>query len=304
MLSMTSLRRLAPVTTRLQDLSHLGAAMHKLEEQPPITILGAGYTGQHLYQVLYQHGYSVLATSRSPDTQLLDVPHQQRVRFDLLEPETWQGIPHGSTVFWCFPAKPLDAVKAFVERMPRWFSRLIVLGSTSAYDPPAWTPPMAEAPLIDERAPVNQALERVQGEEHLREHHGAIILRIAGIYGQGRNVLNWIRRGRVTSSERYVNLIHVDDLVGICLAALERGRPGAVYNVSDGTPRRWSEICHEAHRRWGISIPPPRPETRLGKRISIARLTNELRYELRHPDLYTALEEIEAAQRRSPKLDG
>ena len=34
-----------------------------------------------------------------------------------------------------------------------------------------------------------------QGEEYLRTHHGAIILRVAGIYGPHRNPVDWIRRG-------------------------------------------------------------------------------------------------------------
>ena len=88
-----------------------------------------------------------------------------------------------------------------------------------SHDIPAEYPP----PWIDESAPIDLTKPRVQGEEYLRNEHGAIVLRVAGIYGPGRNPLDWIRQGRVGPSRKYVNLIHVEDLAAICLAALEKG---------------------------------------------------------------------------------
>ena len=92
----------------------------------------------------------------------------------------------------------------------------MVLGSTSAYDvadsaeyPPPW---------IDESAPIDCSKARVQGEEFLRETRGAIVLRVAGIYGPGRSPYDWLKTGRVAVSRKYVNLIHVEDLAEACLA--------------------------------------------------------------------------------------
>jgi nucleoside-diphosphate-sugar epimerase len=108
-------------------------------------------------------------------------------------------------------------------------------------------------------------------------------------------VLNWIRQGKVGASPRYVNLIHVEDLAAICVLALERGRAGEAYNVSDGRPRRWSDICDYAFRRWNISAADLVDDEHHGKRISIEKLQAELDYTFRHPDLYTALDAIESA---------
>ena len=120
------------------------------------------------------------------------------------------------------------------------------------------------------------------------------MLRVAGIYGPDRNPLNWIRQGRVGPSRKYVNLIHVEDLAAICLAAVKKGTPGEVYNVSDGQPHTWNEICGTAQQRWGV-IPAAVKETpSLGKRISNAKLRAGLGYTLRHPDLYAALAMIES----------
>ncbi|MBM4123528.1 MAG: hypothetical protein FJ246_01010 [Nitrospira sp.] len=258
--------------------------------QKPLTILGAGYTGRHLFALAEAKGIPVLAGSRSPDRHLAPVPLPQRIEFDLERQETWRNIPDGADLIWCFPATPLNLVAAFALQIAPKAGRLIVLGSTSAYKQGAET----SAPWLDEASAIDETIPRVQGEEHLRLTHRAIVLRVAGIYGPDRNVLGWIRQGRVGPSPRYVNLIHVEDLAGICLQALERAGPGEVYNVSDGQPRQWKEICEVARRRWNVAPREGTTDDRCGKKISIAKLTAELGYRFKHPDLYAALDEIES----------
>lgn len=232
-------------------------------------------------------GRTILATSRNPLNHLAEMPSEQRVMFDLGQPSTWMNIPTGADLIWCFPATPLDQVEAFAGWLNASARRLVVLGSTSAYEveesqnyPPQW---------IDETAPIDLTKPRVLGEEFLRQKHGAIVLRVAGIYGHGRNPLTWIRQGRVSPSRKYVNLIHVEDLAAICLAAVEKGTPGEVYNVSDGQPHTWSEICATAEQRWGVTGTPAKEDPSSGKRINNTKLLAKLGYTLRHPSLYEAL---------------
>jgi nucleoside-diphosphate-sugar epimerase len=144
-------------------------------------------------------------------------------------------------------------------------------------------------PWLDEIAPIDLSKPRVRGEEFLRTECSTVVLRVAGIYGPGRNPLNWIKTGRVTPSRKYVNLIHVDDLATICLAALERGAAGEAYNVSDGTPRTWNEIAHVAQARWGIAHAPEKDDAAPGKRIMTRKLQTELSVAIRHSDLYAEL---------------
>jgi nucleoside-diphosphate-sugar epimerase len=216
------------------------------------------------------------------------------MRFDLEQPSTWLNIPVGADLIWCFPATPLEQVQAFARTLDPPLRRIVVLGSTSTYEgtrqsteyPPPW---------IDESAPIDLTKPRVLGEEYLRNELGAIVLRVAGIYGPGRNPLGWIRQGRVGPSRKYVNLIHVEDLAAICLTALVRGQPGEAYNVSDGQPHTWNEICVTAEQRWGVTPAAVKEDRSSGKRISNAKLRAELDYNLRHPDLYEALALIESS---------
>jgi hypothetical protein len=261
----------------------------------PLVVLGSGYTGRVLHRTGTSQGWTVHATSRNPLNKLAGIPSEQRLRFDLEHPSTWLNIPAGADLIWCFPATPLEKVQAFARTLDAPARRIVVLGSTSAYDAPSQSteyPP----PWIDESAPINLIKPRVQGEEYLRNTLGAIVLRVAGIYGPGRNPLDWIRQGRVSPSRKYVNLIHVEDLAIICLAALKHGTPGEAYNVSDGTPRTWKDISTTAQQCWGIQSMAEKDDAATGKRIVNRKLLSMLGTNhdgLRHSNFYQALEQIQ-----------
>jgi hypothetical protein len=259
-----------------------------------LTILGSGYTAKFLLP-LAQHRYShVFATSRDPERHLGHLSPDQRIRFDLAQPETWQAIPTTTDIVWCFPAVPIELVRQFADTASLHTRRLVVLGSTSAYDvdasaeyPPSW---------VDETAPIDLRKPRVQGEELLRTTYDAIILRVAGIYGPGRNPVEWIRTGRVKRSHKYVNLIHVEDLASSCLAALTHADSGEVYNSSDGHPRTWIDICQMVEQRWAIRSSDSQEAHVTGKRVSNKRMCELLKLSgtgLRYGDLFEALELIQ-----------
>jgi len=64
-----------------------------------------------------------------------------------------------------------------------------------------------------------------------------VILRVAGIYGPGRIPMQRILSQEPLLDENevgYTNRIHADDLAEICLAAIEKGEDGDIFNVCDG----------------------------------------------------------------------
>lgn len=256
-----------------------------------LTILGSGYTARFLLPLAQYRYTQVLATSRDPERRLSHLRPDQRIRFDLARPETWEAIPPSSDVVWCFPAVPIESVQQFADAASLRTCRLVVLGSTSAYDVSAAVeyPP----PWVDETAPADLTKPRVQGEELLRNSYGAILLRVAGIYGPGRNPVEWIRTGRVNRSRKYVNLIHVEDLASCCLAALKHAEPGGIYNVSDGNPKTWMDICQMVEQRWDIRSVDAQETDSTGKRVLNKRMRELLKLDgtgLRYSDLFETLE--------------
>lgn len=85
---------------------------------------------------------------------------------------------------------------------------------------------------------------RLDAENAFREYGRAagvpvIVLRVSGIYGPGRLPLTQISNGQpllLESESGPSNRIHADDLATVCLAALEKGEDGDIFNVSDGSP--------------------------------------------------------------------
>lgn len=256
-----------------------------------LTIVGSGYTAKFLLPLALHRYTHVLATSRDPERHLGHLHPNQRIQFDLAQPETWEAIPTTTDIVWCFPAIPIALVRQFAGAASLLTRRLVVLGSTSAYDvddsaeyPPPW---------VDETAPIDLTKPRVQGEELLRTSYGAIVLRVAGIYGPDRNPVEWIRTGRVNRSRKYVNLIHVEDLASSCLAALTHAESGEVYNISDGYPRTWMEICQRVEQRWAIRSSNSQEVQATGKRVLNKRMCELLKLGgtgLRYGDLFEALE--------------
>ncbi|HQR15168.1 MAG TPA: hypothetical protein PKW52_00050 [Nitrospira sp.] len=260
----------------------------------PMVILGTGYTGRWIQKLAREQSLPILASSRRPEHHLRDVAQTARLQFDLDQPSTWDALPMDADLIWTFPAVPLEQVQAFATHSCSHSRRLVVLGSTSAYD--RGDEPLTNMPpWIDESSPVNFDLPRVQGEEYLRTQHDGIILRVAGIYGPNRNPVEWIRQGRVGPTHKFVNLIHVEDLAALCLLALRTGRAGDIYNISDGHPRRWADICAEVSRRWGIVSPREASSCQSGKRICNRKTLDTLHYTLRHPDLYHTLAALQQA---------
>ena len=260
----------------------------------PLVILGTGYTGRFIYRAARRRRRPVFATSRDPDAHLTFAQPGHRIRFDLRQPETWRQIPPRSDIIWCFPALPQDVAETFARHANDANSRLLLLGSTSAY--------RAGRPgFIDERAPVNRSLLRVASEEHLRATCGAVVLRLAGLYGPGRHVFDWIRNGKIKNSPKYVNLIHVEDVAELCLLALQHAAPGSTYIVSDGHPRPWTDICRFAAERFQITVPPATVTREAGKRLSPQKIFADFNYRLKHPDLFKALAELEFAKAGRPE---
>ncbi len=258
----------------------------KSAPQPhPLVILGAGYTGFRVYQQALEKGWQVFATSRNPQDQLRDISPEHRLQFDLTQASTWSTIPDPAHLLWCFPAVPFNLVKEFMMTRTRQTGRLLVMGSTSAYVP--------EGHPITEDSPLQTDLPRVQTEEYLRTTFGAVLIRLAGLYGPGRHVFDWIRKGKIQNTRKWVNLLHVEDAAAICLQAIEQASDESTYLASDGCPRTWNEICAVASSTWQIPIPALTTSPNPGKQISIQKLQTELAYTFRFPDLFQALDDIE-----------
>jgi nucleoside-diphosphate-sugar epimerase len=86
------------------------------------------------------------------------------------------------------------------------------------------------------------------------------ILRLGGIYGPGRGPFEKLRSGEaraVVKPGQVFNRIHVDDIAGAVETVIAAARPGAVYNVVDGSPSAPEDVLDYGAQLLGLP-PPPR----------------------------------------------
>jgi nucleoside-diphosphate-sugar epimerase len=126
----------------------------------------------------------------------------------------------------------------------------------------------------------------------------ADILRLAGIYGPGRNALVNLAHGdarRIVKPGQVFNRAHVDDIAEVSRLVLQRGLPGQIWNVADDEPAPPQEVVAYAAGLLGLPAPPEEPfdEARLSpmarefyldnKRVSIAKPKALLGFESAYP---------------------
>jgi len=188
-------------------------------------------------------------------------------------------------------------------------SRIVAISTTGVYGD-------RSGELVTEEVPPNPQVDRARRrydmERQLRtwcEQHTVdlIILRVGGIYGPGRLPLERIQKGIPILREDLApktNRIHAEDLADICVAAAKVDQRYRVYNVSDGTDSNMSEYFLTLAEYFGLPRPPQvdwaeaervmsagmLSYLRESRRVSNARMLQELEIQLKYPDLQSGLE--------------
>jgi nucleoside-diphosphate-sugar epimerase len=138
----------------------------------------------------------------------------------------------------------------------------------------------------------------------------ADILRLAGIYGPGRNALVNVRRGearRIIKPGQVFNRAHVDDIAEVSRLVLTRDFKGQIWNVADDEPAPPQDVIAYAAALLGLKPPPEEPfdQARLSpmarefyadnKRVSITKVKAELGFAPAYPTYREGLKALAEA---------
>jgi len=147
--------------------------------------------------------------------------------------------------------------------------------------------------------------ERRVLEPALAEGRATCVLRLSGLYGPGRyGLVERVRDGRLAlgpGDETWTNWCHRTDAVRAVVAALDTGRPGAMYHASDEQPLRRRDVVAWIAGRLCIEPPQLAATARLvpagnrrgaNRRIAAARTRAELGLALAFPSLFDGLSEV------------
>ncbi len=144
----------------------------------------------------------------------------------------------------------------------------------------------------------------------------ADILRLAGIYGPGRNALINLRRGearRIVKPGQVFNRAHVDDIAEISRLVLARGLEGQIWNVADDEPAPPQDVIAYAAALLGVEAPLEEPfeGAKLSpmarefyadnKRVSIAKAKALLGFKPAYPTYREGLKALAEAEEGRPR---
>ncbi|RPG10617.1 MAG: SDR family oxidoreductase [Planctomycetaceae bacterium TMED241] len=290
-------------------LNELVNRSRALPANAKVLILGGGYSGRMLAALLRRLGNTVLCTRRDqsrPDADLLFDSDR-----DLMpQPDALQGITH---LLSTIPPSPegqdpaLHCLRSQLESMPlQWVG---YLSTTGVYGD-------TQGNWVRETDPARpgqaRSRRRLDCEAAWRDSGLPIqILRLPGIYGPGRSVLNTVQEGRARRIDKTGQVfcrVHVEDIAGACLHLMHRSEEGlhpAIVNVVDDEPAASIELLDHACALLGRNAPETETFEQASlqmsamarsfwsenRRVSNHLLRDGLGYDLLHPDYRVGLQD-------------
>lgn len=253
---------------------------------PPVVILGCGYTGQRLARRLSRQGRQVITTSRqSQPAQLAGGRH---IRFDAHQSlEPLDCIPAEAQVVYSIPVLEPDPLLSILRALGDRPSRMVYLSTTGVY---------GSTSVVDEHTeatPNNpEGHARIAAEQAIRSGPwSSLVLRPAAIYGPGRGVHVRMQQGTFRlggDGSNYVSRIHVDDLAAHADRALNSDVQGA-WPVADELPATSREVAEYCSTLLDVPLPEMvpteslHPTRRANRRVDGSGIRRVLSLSLEYP---------------------
>ncbi|QOZ79221.1 NAD(P)-dependent oxidoreductase [Bradyrhizobium sp. CCBAU 53351] len=262
-------------------------------------VLGLGYSVRHFVR---QHGGSfshIAGTVRDP-AKRDDLAGIEVHAFSGEPParETVQQVRDADVLLVSIPPGSAGdpTIAAFGDVLAAGRRKIIYLSTIGVYGD-------HDGGWVDESTPpqssLNRARMRIAAEQAWTDiaQGDAAILRLAGIYGPGRNALVTLRAGtarRIIKPGQVFNRIHADDIASAIIAAI-RHDSGGTWNVCDDEPTPPQDVIAHAAELMGVAPPPEEPFATAemsamarsfyasSARVSNAKLKQELGVALVHP---------------------
>jgi nucleoside-diphosphate-sugar epimerase len=234
---------------------------------------GLGYCAEH-YVSLYGDGFErILGTVRGAEhAALLNARFAGRLKAFVFDGKTATGelnhaIGEADAALISIPQDETGdlVLRVFGDAFARAqkLRAIVYLSTIGVYGDRGgdWVDEHMPADPTSARARGRLAAERTWQDLGARRRIPVAILRLAGIYGPGRNALTQITHGnarRVVKAGQMFNRIHVDDIAQAIDAALARRATG-IFNVADDEPAPPGDPLVLAAQFLGVPPPPEIP---------------------------------------------
>jgi hypothetical protein len=282
-----------------------------------VFLLGAGYSAKAFAGRERGQAEAIIGTTRSVDRfEMLRREGIEPLLFDggAIGAEMGDALKHTThLVLSAAPATGNDgeggdpflphADGRIRQLMPdlRWMGYLSTVGVYGDHGG-AWVDEESECRPASARSKARLAAENAWQALAEKERLPLAVLRLAGIYGPGRNALVNLAAGtarRIAKPGQVFNRIHVEDIAG-ALSLLAGQEAGGVFNLADDAPSPPQDVVAFAAGLMGVEPPPEMPFDAAemtpmarsfygeNKRVSNARI-REAGHVFAYPDYRTAL---------------
>ncbi len=236
-------------------------------QENSVFIAGCGDIGRRVAALHRARGDAVSALARSQaSARLLQTPGIAAVAGDLDDADSLKHLSLRSA--WVYYFAPPPEGQEHDPRSARFLAsldpapaKLVYISTSGVYGDHrgGWVTEQTAPNPQTARAKARLAAETALLGWSRRTHVPVVILRVGGIYGPGRLPIERIRRAELVVRREeapYTNRIHADDLAHVCLAAMERGAAGAIYNVCDGEHGTMTDYFNAVADAQGLPRPP------------------------------------------------
>ena len=238
-----------------------------------VLIVGCGYVGLPLGGALAGLGHEVHGVRRRTNTHAAMedagiMPHA----IDIIRREQLDNLPGPFEWIINTVSSGRGGEEAFhgiyvlgTQNLIDWFvdsppQKYLFTSSTGVYG-------QTDGSWVDEDSPIEPSGETGQTlleAESLALSIGGIVLRLSGIYGPERGHLyrQFLKSEAVMTGNpnRWMNMIHRDDVIGCILAAMETAEPGTVLNATDNEPVTQKEFFQWLADQLDRPLPPQKPD--------------------------------------------
>lgn len=152
----------------------------------------------------------------------------------------------------------IESLKNLHDRLPSLPDRVVFVSSTGVFDSSHRGKTLSEVDIPSPTSDRGRLLKK--GEEVARELFGAHVIRPAGIYGHGREmIIRKVMDHQPVQYDRMTNRIHEQDLVEAITRVVTDDHPPRILHAVDLAPAPLQEVVEFVASQLGVEVPPSLP---------------------------------------------
>lgn len=264
-----------------------------MNDDTRISILGCGWLGFPLAKRLLAKGWQVKGSTTTP--QKIPLLQAAGIEAFLLQAEEKSNFPtsffDSDILFINVPPSRKTGQTGYLNKMQNLLSgikntqvrKVIFISSTSVYGDVCREVTEADAVLPSELAKAETLFLSAKNLD-------TTVIRFGGLFGPDRNPGRFFKdKNSIPNGLSPVNLIHLEDCLGLIEAVLNQPKPGVYNAVSPSHPTR-KEFYGKAISKSGFTVPKFMEEKTDWKIISTEKITTAFDYQFQYPDLLACLD--------------